>query len=410
MQASLPDDELQKELRLPLLGLQSNPDWRRATEPFESVFDIRTEVSGSGLIEVLVQLDGTEAFAPYTGWDPANLGGLEVCLTDTVAELQIDGVRSGLGYRTRLFEPERETIQTDVVLDTAMLSIVALAYEDDPVPFESLIGSHELVVTLRRVEAQCWLVASVSGDIDRNVFGDVAYFNTAEFPVKKGMMVGTIGETQTHEEVEGSGTVDVSRDEALRMAARMGFISDEEAEETAQEGAPAEENEEPEGEPQGFAAWAQQELRAEEGEEGDNFGLNLIDLKLDVNPQEVVEDGYDDEAAAEFVGSGATAAMFAGTFMLTLSGSAEFSHLDDDGDAWLSISTSTITATVGLSDEGDRIPFELSEGQPLRGRITSGAGGRREAGELADGRLPGALIRALSRALARSVLVCMSDS
>ena len=82
-----------------------------------------------------------------------------------------------------------------------------------------MIGALELIFVARRVEDYCTLSASVSGDINQHFFGDVAYFNTSRFPVKKGMMVGTIGETQTHEEVEGFGMMDISKDSALSMAA-----------------------------------------------------------------------------------------------------------------------------------------------------------------------------------------------
>jgi hypothetical protein len=180
--------------------------------------------------------------------------------------------------------------------------------------------------------------------------------------INNNLFVGACGAVWVDNAV---GTVDVSRDEALSMAARMGFLSEEEAEEAAQDGEDAEEdgetteeNEEPEGEAPGFAAWAREELRADDPSEGDNFGLNLTDLKGDV----------------EFESNAGAGAMLAGGFTFTLSGRVDISEFDvgpqqDEAPRLFTVTPSTITATVGLSDEGDRIPFEMPEGGQVSGTI-----------------------------------------
>jgi hypothetical protein len=281
--------------------------------------------------------------------------------TDALEQLIINDTRHGKRFRTVLLNPRSVNFELGVT-----------NLEDYPDSFpeidlsEGTVGDpYEFVIVLERRLEVCEMRATVSGDIAGEYFGDVAYFNTSKEYVKRGMMVGTIGETQTHEEVAGFGTVDVSRDEALSMAARMGFLSEEEAEEAAQDGEDAEEdgetteeNEEPEGEAPGFAAWAREELRADDPSEGDNFGLNLTDLKGDV----------------EFESNAGAGAMLAGGFTFTLSGRVDISEFDvgpqqDEAPRLFTVTPSTITATVGLSDEGDRIPFEMPEGGQVSGTI-----------------------------------------
>jgi len=298
------------------------------------------EVRGSGPIEVEVRLVGPlveEAPPmPYL-WFHTWHANIDFFPTTSfrwvIHETHKFGFRTAMKYAQ--FKPFFERhIEADT-LDQAEAALEGL---------ESL----EIVVTARRIHEYCWMDAYVTGDVPRSrrFFGDGAYFNTAVYPVKKGMMVGTIGETQTHDTVAGFGTVDTSKEGALDLAAQLGLISEEEAEQAAEDIEHEEGNpEEEQAESGGFAEWAQQQLRAEDPSEGDNFGLNLADIKADETPETI-------EGAA---------AIFARGFTLTLSGRADLEQgpMEEPVPRQVDVTPSTVTATVGLDDEGDRIPFEM---------------------------------------------------
>ncbi len=191
------------------------------------------------------------------------------------------------------------------------------------------------------------MTASVSGDINNYFSGDSAYFNAVEHPVKKGGMVGTIGEEQTREMLDGFGSVDITREGALDLAAQLGFIDEEEAEEAAEntevEGGNQEEEQAESGD---FSEWVEQQLRAENPDEGDNFGLNLASIRADVTPK-------NEEGAW---------GMFLGAFSMSISGRID--QFDDQQR--FSVMPSLVMTAVGLSDKGgDRISFEMQEGNPL---------------------------------------------
>ena len=103
-----------------------------------------------------------------------------------------------------------------------------------------------------------------------------------------------------------------------------------------------------------FAAFIEEELRAGEGEPGDDFGLSLSDLKLDGNY------GKSRATAAALLGSG---------FTLNLSGWGTDVMSSDTGAEIRLVEPSTITATIGLRSEGDKVPFVLPEGARPRVRV-----------------------------------------
>jgi len=135
----------------------------------------------------------------------------------------------------------------------------------------------------------------------------------------------------------------------------MGFIIDEHQAEVAPEVAQIEEEEEQiQGEDQSFAQAIRELSRPEDGEEGDNFGLNLVALDLDANPQS-------DFAAAK---------MLTSAFTLSLSGRVMDYAPDEETDsARVDFHISEVQATVGLGDQGgNRIPFVLGD---LQGWFTT---------------------------------------
>ena len=206
--------------------------------------------------------------------------------------------------------------------------------------------------------------ASISGDVDRQVFGDLAYFNVSQMPVKKGMMVGNMIETQ-HSSDAGVfnpdsivGSSDVGS--ALSLAAELGLLSEEQAEEAGQDlnRAIAQAGDDDPGET--FEEAVREEIRAEDPSQGDNFGLNLADLKSDVEPET----------------NAAAGAMFTSAFTLALSGRMDIGGVQGatpDGELLpenFEIVPSTVSATVGMSDQGGgRIVFELPENGTYAGAI-----------------------------------------
>lgn len=246
----------------------------------------------------------------------------------------------------------------------------------DPEAYFAFLGrlySVELLVVARRMTGACAMSATVSGDIDRYVFGDYAYFNVSEVPVKEGMMAGNMIEATTFEttsESDGGASADASvsaqdqanevTNSALSLAAELGLMDEEDiagAQESLENANVGEDV--VLGSGGGFGEWALEELRAEDPATGDNFGLNLSDLKSDVTPKEDAPAG----------------AMLSNAFTLTLSGRLDIQALNSNNgenpaSPNIEVRPSAITATVGLSDRGgDRIPFELPEDGALNGGI-----------------------------------------
>lgn len=216
-------------------------------------------------------------------------------------------------------------------------------------------GATEIVMTVRRLRQPCWMEARVAGDVPetRLFTGDYAFFLASDTPVKKGMMVGSLGDQELHEELDGFGATALSRDGALDLAASLGFLTEEERDAAGTTGTGAETPTEGEGN-SAFSDWVRQELRPEAGEDGDNFGLSLTDVKADATPKE--------RAAVE--------QMFRNSFTLTLSGQADVVNATDNAGAAIIVRPSAVTATVGLDDkDGHKISFELTQGGALAGEF-----------------------------------------
>lgn len=260
--------------------------------------------------------------------------------------------------------PEEDDLTEEEILEL-LAALDRLAPEVEPFRkiAETDFSSIELVAVARRVEGDCVMSATVSGDVNRHVFGDAAYFNISHTPVKKGMMVGNIAEAETIKMVSqiGSGNIDASVEGALDLAAELGLMDDEqraEAEESLEQTSPQNSGNTG-GSGDSFEDFMQAELMAEDPTQGDNFGLNLVDMKSDVTPKD----------------DGLAGAMFANAFTLTLSGRISISDFDvgptqGDEERMIQVTPSTVTATVGISEQGgDRIAFELPEGGAVAGTI-----------------------------------------
>lgn len=238
----------------------------------------------------------------------------------------------------------------------------------------SLVGSNSvlgLLVYARRLQGDCVMSATISGDVNRRVFGDYAYFNVSEVPVKKGMMVGSMIEAENFEPIVANAPdVSSATEGALGLAAELGLMDEDEAagarerldETNRQDDSENERRDENVGgSGESFGEWMREGMRAEG--EGDNFGLNLFDLKSDVIPKEDALAG----------------AMLASAFQLNLSGAMDRSHMaewpteqpaEGEAERVVDVTPSTITATVGLSEKGgDRIGFQLPEGGQVGGVI-----------------------------------------
>ncbi len=241
-----------------------------------------------------------------------------------------------------VLETNRERFMEQLPLATENQSDDDSQLQDE---LENVWGTKKLVMTVRRVHQPCWMMAWVTGDVaePRYFHGDVAWFRTSDVRVKEGMMVGTLGDTELAETFEFDEPP--SRDAALDLAERLGFISAEEREEAAAEPEEDAVPDPPGEEPETFSQWMKEELRPDEGEDGDNFGLNLVALDRDADP------GSDAAAAA----------MLSSAFTLTMSaGLMDYSVEEDSGGAEIEFRPSLVQATVGLGDMGgDRIGFEL---------------------------------------------------
>jgi len=188
-----------------------------------------------------------------------------------------------------------------------------------------------VVALLQRVEDYCTVSAWVGGDASGYYFGDVAYFNALERGVKKGLAAGSMADPESQqmlgEFIEGMGAL-------ARQLEEQGYETymDEEA--------PG-----PEAGRARFANFVEEALAAEDPAAGDNFGLSLTDVKLDTGHENSREDAM---------------ALLANAFTLTVSGRVEAPN-----NKRIVVNPSTVTATVGLSDEGSRIPFVLPENGDL---------------------------------------------
>ncbi len=192
----------------------------------------------------------------------------------------------------------------------------------------------EMIYVLQRNPNRCSMSAQVRGDFSGRFWGDVAYYNFYQYGVKEGMSVGSMGDRDSQESM--SEFIDGMED-MIAMVQDMGFevpgieeANDERAARRAQ-GRPTGSDE--------FDVFIQEQMTADDGEGSVNFGLNLSDVKL--------EGGRFDNLAA----------MMGGGFTLTVSGNVRPAP---HGNGF-TLDASTVTATVGLGDEGSSIPFVLDE-------------------------------------------------
>lgn len=302
--------------------------------------DITLDVHGSGIVEVEIRTEASGGHFDFVGLQRIVIGdGAFAGFTDSFADVTSD--------------PDPETysffLQHNKQRFDAQLQLLLAGNDDTEAQQQQLLddawGNRELVMTVRRVSQACWMKAWVTGDVEvpRIYHGDVAWFRTADEPVKEGMMVGTMADTDLAESF--STVTTASPEAALDLAASLGLISAEEREEAAadlpqQASQSAQSN-------GSFSQWLREETRAGEGEDGDNFGLNLAAIDLDANP------GSDAGAAA----------MLSSAFTLALSGRVmDYAPDEQAQSAEIDFQTSLVQATVGLGDQGgNRIPFGLGE-------------------------------------------------
>lgn len=291
------------------------------------------EVTASDVVEVEVKYVGS-AKDHFPGVLHLSLGAGNLgAVTGSYADVTVDP------------NPERYEFNLTLLADRLRTLLVLRAQTEEftEEDLDQLWDTPELVMTVRRIRQACWMAAWVTGDVleARRFDGDVAYFRTSDERVKEGMMVGTLGDVELAETFTGEPMTSAA--DALALAERLGFISEEEADEVElpDEEAPAA----PDPQSETFAEWMKRELRPDEGEDGDNFGLNLVAIDLDADPST-------DAAAATLLG---------GAFTLTLSAGVTDYGPEAEGDgAKVDFRPSLVQATIGLSDKGgDRIGFHL---------------------------------------------------
>ncbi len=323
---SLPDGQDSAECRHPTYALD-------ADIPFDSIpfGGLKLEVQGEGLLEVDVRWAGSDVAAH------GGILGLVVTRGDSL------GVTAS--YGDVVLDPSPKIYVFEFAANLLRLRRYFTLWDSDMTHEEAWAGT-ELVMTVRRVNQTCWMKAWVTGDVPvASLFhGDVAWFRTSDEPVKKGLMMGTASDTDLAEAFSTQSAPSAAG--ALDLAAQLGFITEEEKEELEPEVAAMDEAQnEVQGEDASFAEWLRQETRAEEGEAGDTFGLNLVAIDLDADHQTEI----------------AAAQMLTSAFSLALSGNVVVSK-DDDGTSMLEIRPSVVQATIGLGDQGgNRIPFGLGE-------------------------------------------------
>lgn len=238
--------------------------------------------------------------------------------------------------------------------------------------------SCDIIVRVERIKNRCSMSASVSGDVNGTVYGDVAYFNTFE----KGapLTTGSYADSEMHEMLQGwAGAMG-------DMAVLMGDLVDKEDLDRLKR------NE------QGFSV-AQEDLARGQAElfsrGGDKFGLTLADSKFDA-PTPTLEDGAMSDGVKEhldvagiaagggdiegMLGSLLSAAVGGlgnmqksgqlGTVaqgidamagMFTLEASAPGHYVAAPGGAMINLPLSSLVVAPGAIDDVGRIPFIYSK-------------------------------------------------
>jgi len=284
-------------------------------------------VSGSGPIELIATLD--------PDWDRYEL----VTSTDAGGE-----VRSRTLYRVILYDPDLYKIGLTYFVRAEIPEAPTWEQEhkqnEDDFTWE-LEHDFNLRIVLRRLPMQCSMWASVSGDVNGTFYGYVAYYLHST----NGVMVDPEGMA------------------ALGQLMGMGSEEIGAAPETADDFADfmAKEAAKARGQEQGG--------KGDGKKQGESMLLALQDYKLDQElPYEPdadpgvelfgLGDPNDPDAQAHQDALRKVAGIFTGGFALGIQG-----HLIADTAKGAVFEIESVRATVGASDFGDRIVFELLEGQ-----------------------------------------------
>ena len=131
---------------------------------------------------------------------------------------------------------------------------------------EDQVWHDRLVIKLRGV-TWCSMAGSVSGDVSRAYYGDVAFYNVFEEGVKEGLAAGTVMDPTANEALEGlTGFTGWLED----------YLEDDEEDEEGGEGGDGDENQEPPQSPDWDLSGT------------DTFGLSITDTKFDgAGPQDI---------------------------------------------------------------------------------------------------------------------------
>lgn len=340
LELRLPDGENSVQCRRDISA--PNVSWYRSMPETTVWLDgeyVHLDIYASGVVEVEIRIEESGATFDFVGLHRIQIS--DGAFAGSVASFGDVTIDPNPKAYSLLLSHNRERFMAQLPLATEAQADGSQLQEE----LDTAWGTKELVMTVRRILQPCWMTAWVTGDVAEPRFfhGDVAWFRTSDERVKEGMMVGTVGDTELAETFEFDEPP--SRDAALDLAERLGLISAEEREEAATDPEEDAAPDEPDEEPETFSQWMQEELRPDEGEDGDNFGLNLVALDLDANP------GTDAAAAA----------MLSSAFTLTLSaGLMDYGPDEDSGGAEIEFRPSLVQATVGLGDKGgNRIGFGL---------------------------------------------------
>lgn len=344
----LPDGQDSAECRFEIEA----PDWEWWMERDEQGEELGSysieqdgltlNVRGSGVLQVEIRFEG------------AGLEAYPGALQLIVRESNVTGLADE--FSTFVVDPDPETYSfTYAVEAETLLAHIRSFRAQVSTSTEAAIQrlderwDVELVMTARRIHG-CWMSAWVTGDVPatRHFTGDLAYFLASESSVKQGAMAGSLADTELHEMADGIGNIGMTRDEALDLAVSMGLMSAEERNEMGR----GDVDEQPQNESgETFSSWARQALGPGAGEEGDDFGLSLADLKMDQTPKTYQR----------------AISMFSGAFTLTLSGKAQPVYNPTAGALPIGVRPSSVTAAVGLLEGSGRIPFEMIEEQGFNG-------------------------------------------
>ncbi len=319
-----------------------------STNRFTQDFRIELIDEGEGPIEIGFFVTGPPIL--FESMDPKEPEAI-VPFSVLMEDLAPSYVREGIyAYREFVLGGRSWTQIIKAVLSLDLLD------QDDFI--SNVVDDVTMTVVMQRVKQYCTMSANVTGDINGHYFGDVAYFNYHTMGVAEGMAGGSMGDRDGWKAVDALFGMDDPNSECeslIKFAEKFGGEIPAKCRSQAEDADDENSNPPPGGGGESFSDAMKREMAPEDGEGSDDFGLSLVDMKLEDRTRfahDLSKTPFE-KARVEGAGLEGLRALTGAGFTLNLSGSLAGSGI---------VEVSTLTVTAGAMTDVGAIKFQLADG------------------------------------------------